>query len=254
MNNNPIVSFFVIRILLGLWSQILEKDKAMQLGDEERDRDRVILERNGPQSPSTRKSCCWCWETFDSTSFACLALYTHMDAVEHFVWYSMYHLMIINCSPIILDHLWNVIFVEESSWMVDLWMVVSGNYPNIILTEGHRFIIVLLDSPIHLMHILFISLSVVILVCQTSSVCARYFERRSLPVSTLIHDPFPPAIASFLSCFPNLEGNEKTCTRQISILFFTSLSETMRFFINPGLCQAAHIPCIVNKKPTFRFH
>ncbi|XP_025092883.1 ras-related protein Rab-32-like isoform X3 [Pomacea canaliculata] len=41
-----------------LVTKILEKDKAMQLGDEERDRDRVILERNGPQSPSARKSCC----------------------------------------------------------------------------------------------------------------------------------------------------------------------------------------------------
>lgn len=149
----------------------------MQLGDEERDRDRVILERNGPQSPSTRKSCCWCWETFDSTSFACLALYTHMDAVGHFVWYSMYHLMIINCSPIILDHLWNVIFVEESSWMVDLWMVVSGNYPNIILTEGHRFIIVLLDFPIHLnAHSIYKFISCYFGVPDFFSVCQIFWE------------------------------------------------------------------------------
>ena len=38
--------------------QILEKDRAMQLGDDERDRDRVVLDKPSAGRPERKGNCC----------------------------------------------------------------------------------------------------------------------------------------------------------------------------------------------------
>ena len=39
--------------------QILEKDRSMQLGDDDRDRDRVVLDKPAPGRTERKINCCW---------------------------------------------------------------------------------------------------------------------------------------------------------------------------------------------------